>query len=82
MAALNLTSNRQQEGLKAFNLSTSVEPKNAVEPDCERLLLETERFFLKNELTVVVTTAFAHFLEKNAHFQRIRRSRYGFNSVF
>ncbi len=75
----------------AFTLKIAVEPvartdyltlKNAVEPYCKRLLLETERFFLKNGLTVVMTTAFTHFLEKNAHFQRIRRSRYGFNCVF
>ncbi len=65
-----------------WGVSLTINLENAVELDCDRLLLETGRFFLKNGLTVVVATAFAQFLEINLHFQRIRRSGYGFNCVF
>ena len=56
-----------------LNLETSVEPY------CGRLLLESEGFFSKIRLTVGVATAFAEFLQKSLHLQRIRRPRYGFN---
>ena len=57
----------------ALNLKTSVEPY------CGRLLLESAGFFSKIRLTVGVATAFAEFLKKSLHLQRIRRPRYGFN---
>ena len=37
--------------------NTRLNLENAVEFDCDRLPLETERFFQKSGLTVVVTTA-------------------------
>jgi hypothetical protein len=42
-------------------------------------MLESERFFVKVRLTVVVATAFTEFSQKNVHIQRLSQPRYEFS---